>query len=117
MDMPGDGVIIAMVCVPQLGGDEDFVPGNAAFTDSDANAFFVAVSLGCVAVAIACFQGCLNGGNSYISVRGLPGTEDDAGDLHTIEQLITISCLVHHLKSSFAIDNSSISMYHYKRKS
>jgi hypothetical protein len=51
------GAVLAPVLDPQLSGDEQLVPGDAAVGDGPADGFFVPVGLGGVEVAVADGEG------------------------------------------------------------
>lgn len=53
----GEGRVVSLVVVPQLGGDEQLVPGNSRGGDGAADPGLVAVGGGCVDAAVARLQG------------------------------------------------------------
>ena len=63
-------VVRVVRVVPELGRDEDFGAGDAAFLDGCADGGFGPVDASCVYVAVACFQGFCHG--CFLSACILP---------------------------------------------
>src|SRR5690606_20783467 len=86
--------VVAMLVIPELGGDEDVVSGDARFGDALAHACFVAVE-GCgVDGPVAGGQCGANGGGSGV-VIDLPGAEPQAGRAATIVKQYGVSDFGH----------------------
>lgn len=68
--------------VVKLSGKPDLFAGNAGVANTSTNFGFVAVSQGCVNVAVTLQQGVLDGLANLIGL-GLPGSQTDGGDLVT----------------------------------
>ena len=66
----------------QLGGDEHLLRGQSGVPDRAAHAFFIAVSAGRVDMAVARLQRARYRVVARLSLRNLPGTEAEAGNLY-----------------------------------
>ncbi len=82
----GLGWGIAPVGVPNLAGEEDRLPGQAAGPEGLAHAGLVAVVGGGVNVAVAQGEGGLDGGHGLRPVLHPPGAVAQAGDGHAVGQ-------------------------------
>jgi hypothetical protein len=78
-------VVIAVLVVPQLGRDEQFVAGQRGILDGPAHALFVEVELGGVDAAIAGFE---RRGHRPLRliVRDLPDAEAELRDKDAVVQ-------------------------------
>src|SRR5215471_8148506 len=69
------GLVVALVFVPQLGGDEDFLPCDAARSDPVADVGLVAINSGGVDMSIAEAQSRCDGMAGRFPARRLPDAE------------------------------------------
>ena len=82
-----EGVVVAVVGVPQLGAQEDLIAGQTALADTAADALFIHVDHGGVDLAIAHSHRVHHAAGGLTLVVGQEATQTLGGDLHPIVQL------------------------------
>ena len=92
------GGLVALVVVPQLGGDEQLLARDAAAGDRAPHTFLVAVDLGGVDVAVADLQGLAHHVFGNIRVH-LPHAEAELGDRVAVVELQGL--VPGHVRQSF----------------
>ena len=78
--------VVALVCVPEFGRDENFVAGYSAFGKCFADAFFVGVKLRRVDMAVARKQSLLHAVYAGVAVGRKISAETHAGDFDTVSE-------------------------------
>ena len=89
------GSFVAGVLHPELGGDEEILPGHAALLQGRTHGFFVEIGGSCVDEAVAARDGVQNGLLTLPAVRDLKHPESFHGHLHAVIQ----HCIFHDFLS------------------